>query len=600
MDTTNRNQSQSTPKPKTKTKQTTKPTDNTNNPLSHNQTHNQTTRSHTQTTLSHGVDEAPKKTQKPKGKSKATQSKAIDPLDPPQATTAKSPASNSGGDSKAASKTAPKSASKAKGKSKPKKQATKSKAATKSATPVKGNTASKKVVPIGEGKKTKAKTTTKAEGEGKPKTKTKSKGKTATKAKSQPKTNPKKRSNSTGEYGGVLDLLNRGMEVKQTAIVNLEPFTNLTTELDAVFAPLPDAKYAELLSSIATKGITSPVVVWRGYIVDGHHRVQAAGDLHMTTVPCNHRDDLSRDEAEALYVECNYARRQLSAKEKAKAAAALRLIVERQKGIHSKPVEAPTGDDDFVVTIGDGHSVEDHKQSTKLVKAPSSSKETTGKGKGRVEDKHASNALKTRKSKKGGQGTSNASQAPKVSKTEVTKEAAARLGVGERQFTTLEQAGNAPAPVVDAIGEKGGFNVAEAAKVSKAAKDPRTAPAVNAAVDQYQDAVEGGDQEQIKEAKQEVLKASKKPQKGLAKETPTRTVEDLDPVKERNPETMLEVILDPVKGRITVKDHQHPKSPALVLLNLAPLNDEDPLYIGARFTEALRLAQETIDTHLMG
>ena len=45
--------------------------------------------------------------------------------------------------------------------------------------------------------------------------------------------------------------------------------------LARAFPPLPPERYARLLDSIRARGLRTPIVVWRGEIIDGAHRLQA-------------------------------------------------------------------------------------------------------------------------------------------------------------------------------------------------------------------------------------------------------------------------------------------------------------------------------------
>ena len=404
------------------------------------------------------------------------------------------------------------------------------------------------------------------------------------------------------------------MQVEQTPTSELHPFSELTPSLEGIFLPLSAAKRTELLSSIVTKGIATPLLVWRGFVVDGHNRLDIARELFMQQVPCNHRDDLTQDEAEALYIELNYARRQLTSKEKVQAAKALREIVARQKGL-SKPVEAPDSGDDLVVTVGDQSSGEDELG---YDKAATAAKGKGSKGKASKAPKattQGSDKQSSAQSQEAGEGSKAAGTGNRVvgagkpttlqvaddtlqgkaSKQEVTQEAADRLGVSPRQFATLEQAGDAPAPVVDAIGAPGGFSVKEAAQVGKAATDPRTADQVMAAVEGYKEAAQGDNPDAVENARKGVLQASKRPGKGLGSpesQTPLKSLEK--PLVERDPESMLEAKFDPAKGRLTIYDHDHPKSPALVMVNLAPLENHSQDYIISRVQAAMKMAQDLL------
>lgn len=410
------------------------------------------------------------------------------------------------------------------------------------------------------------------------------------------------------------------LSVVQTALAELQPFSSYTTELQDVFLPLSEAKYAELLASIGSKGIVTPVTVWRGFVVDGHHRLQAARDLGFSVVPCNHRDDLSSAEAEALYVELNYARRQLTAKEKAKAAAALAAILEKNSKKASKPIQAPEGEDDFLVTVGA------HGSSNKEASAEEGKPKGKVKGKGKpttlltaddTVQAHEASQAKANEGKpapeelegevdpgdvEGGEGEEapEGEEGKPKGKRAAKQEAAKRLGVGERQFETLAQAGSAPAPVVDAIGESGGFTVAEAAKIGKAASDPRTAPKVEAAVEAFKEAkaqaTTGENEDALQEARKGVLEASNKPSKGIAPTKPqTGLLDGSTESVERDQSTMLEGKVEPSKGRLAIYDHNHPKTPVLLVLNFAPLQGEDPAYAYSRLSDAINLAQTMLD-----
>ena len=45
--------------------------------------------------------------------------------------------------------------------------------------------------------------------------------------------------------------------------------------LALMFPPLSPARYARLLASIRAHGLRRPIVVWRGKVIDGLHRLKA-------------------------------------------------------------------------------------------------------------------------------------------------------------------------------------------------------------------------------------------------------------------------------------------------------------------------------------
>ena len=45
--------------------------------------------------------------------------------------------------------------------------------------------------------------------------------------------------------------------------------------LALAFPPLSPARYARLLASIRAHGLRRPIVVWRGQVIDGLHRLKA-------------------------------------------------------------------------------------------------------------------------------------------------------------------------------------------------------------------------------------------------------------------------------------------------------------------------------------
>ena len=56
---------------------------------------------------------------------------------------------------------------------------------------------------------------------------------------------------------------------------NHQTFPYPISPLARMFPPLDPPRYRHLLASIRARGLQTPIVVWRGEIIDGAHRLQA-------------------------------------------------------------------------------------------------------------------------------------------------------------------------------------------------------------------------------------------------------------------------------------------------------------------------------------
>lgn len=284
--------------------------------------------------------------------------------------------------------------------------------------------------------------------------------------------------------------------------------------------------------------------------MDGHHRVKAARELYQDTVPTTDISNFSRDDVEALFIELNYSRRQLTSKEKAKAAKKLREIIERQAGVRSKPKNAARGHSDLEVSVGEDSSTE-------------------------------------RRTKK---------KSPDKAIEKAEKEAAKRLGVGHRQFRKLVNAGSAPSVVVDNLDSNQGFTVKEAEKIGRAFVDRRTKDSVQKASEVYEKALLSGEPNQIEDSRKQLILACERSCKGFGIGFPPMSLKSHErAIVKRDPKTMMETKVDLKKGRLAIVDHSKEKAQAIVLVNLAPyLNDEDQVLF-ERVQLSLDLIQAAFD-----
>ncbi|AEW04705.1 ParB domain protein nuclease [Sulfobacillus acidophilus DSM 10332] len=98
----------------------------------------------------------------------------------------------------------------------------------------------------------------------------------------------------------------------------LDPHKLRPHPANAIFDPLPDDVYAALKDDIEHRGMLNPILITPDYIViAGHHRLQAALDLGLETVPVEIHD-VDPDEAEDRLIADNVLRRQLNPMEQAR------------------------------------------------------------------------------------------------------------------------------------------------------------------------------------------------------------------------------------------------------------------------------------------
>ena len=87
--------------------------------------------------------------------------------------------------------------------------------------------------------------------------------------------------------------------------------------LATAFPPLPPADYARLRDSIEARGLRTPIVVWRGEIIDGFHRLRACIE---TGVAPTYRFLGDDEDPVAFVVDVNMPFRNMSQNQKAQAA----------------------------------------------------------------------------------------------------------------------------------------------------------------------------------------------------------------------------------------------------------------------------------------
>ena len=84
--------------------------------------------------------------------------------------------------------------------------------------------------------------------------------------------------------------------------------------LATAFPPLPPADYARLRDSIEARGLRTPIVVWRGEIIDGFHRLRACIE---TGVEPKYRFLEDNEDPIAFVVDVNVPYRTMSQNQKA-------------------------------------------------------------------------------------------------------------------------------------------------------------------------------------------------------------------------------------------------------------------------------------------
>jgi len=89
---------------------------------------------------------------------------------------------------------------------------------------------------------------------------------------------------------------------------------------ESVYGPLRESEYQALRDDIQKHGITQPIEITTDNVVlDGHHRLKAAIELNIVSVPVTVRSDLSKQEEALRFVDANLVRRQLDPAAKARA-----------------------------------------------------------------------------------------------------------------------------------------------------------------------------------------------------------------------------------------------------------------------------------------
>ncbi len=96
------------------------------------------------------------------------------------------------------------------------------------------------------------------------------------------------------------------------------------------YAPLPDDKMLELITSIEENGLLHPIVVWQQpgkptMVLSGHNRLEAFRRLYQVTgqekyakIPCTIKKDITPQQAQEIVVDSNWVQRTLSPSEKAR------------------------------------------------------------------------------------------------------------------------------------------------------------------------------------------------------------------------------------------------------------------------------------------
>lgn len=91
-------------------------------------------------------------------------------------------------------------------------------------------------------------------------------------------------------------------------------------------------EWVDFLADVGRRGIVEPLVVMESQVLDGRHRLRAAGAADMEYVPCRRIAELSEKEAAAFVIAAAIRRRQLSDDQRATLAAKYReLIVKESK-----------------------------------------------------------------------------------------------------------------------------------------------------------------------------------------------------------------------------------------------------------------------------
>ncbi len=105
----------------------------------------------------------------------------------------------------------------------------------------------------------------------------------------------------------------------------------LPNPANGLFDPLPDDVYAALKADIAARGLLNPILCTPDFtVIAGHHRLKAAMELSLESVPVEIHD-VDAAEAESQLIAANVLRRQLNPMEQA------RLIKRLKERYHVQP-----------------------------------------------------------------------------------------------------------------------------------------------------------------------------------------------------------------------------------------------------------------------
>ncbi len=334
------------------------------------------------------------------------------------------------------------------------------------------------------------------------------------------------------------------MNVKQIKISQLRTFAEypgVRGDLTDIFEDLPYEKFIELKSSISDKGLTQPILTWQGYVIDGHHRLRAAKDLGWSEIPAVEAD-YAIDRAEEAFVENNYARRQLSPKEKARAAKMLREMIAERIRNEEKKNAAMSSDGDY------GGDEEEWEVSVGA---------------------------------------------------EPVEQGAEALGVSRRQFRDLAAAGAAPPEIVDKIGD--GVTVKEAARIGRAYQDPDKKKKIDAVLEDYKkewiklERNAGKKVGASKEAHGALLDVIERAHDTEHHNSEARCFcDDLWGEQVSISSDGVDVRLDPTSQNIKISDHINGARRSIGVITLGPYLRRDSLDSQRRLFAGLQLAAEAI------
>ena len=98
----------------------------------------------------------------------------------------------------------------------------------------------------------------------------------------------------------------------------IDPHKLTPNPANTIFDPLPDDVYQALKADISERGLLNPILATSDFtVIAGHHRLQAALELGLETIPVEIQD-VSPQEAESRLIADNVLRRQLSLGEQAR------------------------------------------------------------------------------------------------------------------------------------------------------------------------------------------------------------------------------------------------------------------------------------------